>query len=298
MCEIKLIALYFYVCERYGEELKYDCQRFSNNAHPKFSDEEALSIYLYVLSEEGHTQIKSIHRFARRYLRSWFPRLPSYQAFNARLNRLCVALQRLSQDVLDRHRPAGISETEEVVDSLPILTCSGKRQGKVAAEITAKGYCSTKRLYYYGIKLHTLGYRREGKMPWPHGVVLSSADQHDLTILKENWSGLSYCTLYGDKIYFDEPFFGHWQKQNHTRMLIPVKAKQGKTQALKNFDRAAEDLFSRCVSAIRQPIESFFNWLIEKTGIQTASKVRSTKGLLTHVYGRIAAAFIHCIFNP
>jgi len=41
-----------------------------------------------------------------------------------------------------------------------------------------------------------------------------------------------------------------------------------------------------------------FNWLIEKTDIQTASKVRSTKGLLVHVFGKIAAAFIHCIFNP
>jgi hypothetical protein len=49
---------------------------------------------------------------------------------------------------------------------------------------------------------------------------------------------------------------------------------------------------------VRQPIEGLFNWLIEKTDFQRASKVRSTKGLLVHVFGKLAAAFIYLIFNP
>ncbi|NMC39558.1 MAG: transposase, partial [Bacteroidales bacterium] len=51
------------------------------------------------------------------------------------------------------------------------------------------------------------------------------------------------------------------------------------------------------VSKIRQPIEALFNWLIDKTDIQRASKVRSTKGLIVHIFGRIAAAYIFLIFN-
>jgi hypothetical protein len=35
---------------------------------------------------------------------------------------------------------------------------------------------------------------------------------------------------------------------------------------------------------------------IEKTDIQRAAKVRSTKGILTFGFGRIAAAFISLIF--
>jgi len=32
---------------------------------------------------------------------------------------------------------------------MPIITCAGKNKvGKVAAEITSKGYCSTKNMYY------------------------------------------------------------------------------------------------------------------------------------------------------
>jgi len=55
-------------------------------------------------------------------------------------------------------------------------------------------------------------------------------------------------------------------------------------------------LFSKAVSYVGQPIESLFNWLIEKTDIQRARKIRYTKGLFTFVCGRIAAAFIYLIF--
>jgi hypothetical protein len=50
-----------------------------------------------------------------------------------------------------------------------------------------------------------------------------------------------------------------------------------------------------------QPLESMFYRIIDKTGIQTclpcqrACKVRSTKGLLVHFLGRVAAAFIKII---
>ena len=37
--------------------------------------------------------------------------------------------------------------------------------GKVATEIATKGYCSTKNMYYFGLKLHTLAFRREGTIP-------------------------------------------------------------------------------------------------------------------------------------
>ena len=59
---------------------------------------------------------------------------------------------------------------------------------------------------------------------------------------------------------------------------------------------AADELYSTAVSKIRQPIESFFNWINEKTDLQIANKIRSKKGLLTHVYGKLAAAFICLVY--
>jgi hypothetical protein len=80
-------------------------------------------------------------------------------------------------------------------------------------------------------------------------------------------------------------------------MLTPVKAVKGIPDVLRKFDRAANDLYSRAVSRIRQPIEDLSSWLIEKSDIQKASKVRSKKGVNLHVYGRLAVAFISLIFN-
>ncbi len=78
--------------------------------------------------------------------------------------------------------------------------------------------------------------------------------------------------------------------------MTPVKGVKGQCQDIKNRDKAANHLFSTAVSRVRQPIESLFNWLIQKTDIQRASKVRSAKGLLIHIFGKIASAFINLIF--
>ena len=268
--------------------------RFSNNRHPEFSDEEALTIYLYAVSEEEKRQIKQIYRYADRYLRSYFPKLPSYQAFNHRLNCLSTLMQRLLAGVLKEALPADSSPSETLVDSLPIITCLAKRKAKVAGEVTAKGYCSTKDLYYYGVKLHVAGARREGALPWPRSIVLSPAAENDLSVVKENISSMSSETMYGDKIYHDKSYFA----AKGVEMLTPVKGVKGKAEVLKQRDKAAEDLFSRAVSAVRQPIEALFSWLLEKVAIQTASKVRSTKGLLLHIFGKLTAAFIGFIPNP
>jgi hypothetical protein len=81
-------------------------------------------------------------------------------------------------------------------------------------------------------------------------------------------------------------------KEFNSTMLTPVKGVKDQTDCLKFFDRAANDLFSKAVSTIRQPIEAFFNWINEKTNIQRASNVRSTNGLIVHVFAKLAAAFI------
>src|SRR5215469_8225390 len=86
--KVKLIAIYMYISELYEKELQYTCQRFSNNSMPEFTDVELMTVYLFAITEEQRFQVKQIHRFANDYLLSWFPQLPSYQAFNYRLNNM------------------------------------------------------------------------------------------------------------------------------------------------------------------------------------------------------------------
>ena len=52
MQQLKLIALYYYICEIYDRELRWHCQRFSpNSTEPEFSDTELLTCYLFSMIE-------------------------------------------------------------------------------------------------------------------------------------------------------------------------------------------------------------------------------------------------------
>jgi hypothetical protein len=110
--------------------------------------------------------IKQIYEYANDHLPSWFPLLPSYEAFNMRLNRLGDAFRLLAAHLTGMFVSLDCDTDKSLLDSMLIITCSGKRKGKVAREITDKGFCSTKGMYYYGLKLHALAfYRPIGFLP-------------------------------------------------------------------------------------------------------------------------------------
>lgn len=290
MKPLKLIALYYYICECYDTELRWICQRFSNNSSPVFRDEECLCIYLYAMIEEEKYQVKHIHDYADRYLRSWFPDLPSYQAFNARINRLSEAFAILVKRMLADTPTNDVDFSISLIDSMPIMTCSGRRSGKVAPELTDKGYCSTKKQHYYGLKLHGIAFHVPGSLPFPEMLILTPASVHDLSAVKTRLQSMKNRQIYADKAYANEPLNKQLQQQLKTAIFTPVKLKKGQSEWERTFNKAADNLFSRAVSAVRQPIESLFAWLIRKTDIQRASHVRSAKGLIAHIFGRVAAA--------
>ena len=265
-----------YICDIYQSSLKFYCQRFSNNATPIFTDQELLTVYLFCGAYQRYFQIKEIHTFTEEYLLSWFPNLPSYQTFNYRLNLMSEAISELVKHLITFFKPEDCDSMTSLIDSMPIITCAGKNKtGKVATEIATKGYCSTKNMYYFGLKLHALAFRREGTIPFPEMILLSSAEENDLTVLKrEAADSLINRNIFADKIYSDFSYWGNITQR----------------------EKAGRELFSTAVSKVRQPIEAFFNWLNEKTNIQRAMKVRSTSGLLVHTMGKIAIALIYLIF--
>lgn len=286
--EVELISLYVFVCKHYQQNLFRYCERMSNYANLRFSDAEAITLYLYGIIE-GYTTIKLIHRYAQKHLKSWFPNLPGYVAFDQRINQIhdvFIPLVDLMSseltDTLDSQLLIGLT------DSMPIIMAQRGRRfnAKVAPEIaTNNGYCATKKLYYYGVKLHVVGYRQEGTLPIPMGIGLTNAGMNDRKafeqILPELPENMVAC--YADKAYQVEAEPVH--QEQHLTLLTPVKKEKGQA-----FLDTADQWLSTAISQIRQPIESFFNWINEKTGIQIASKVRSYEGLMVHVFGRLAAA--------
>ena len=165
---------------------------------------------------------------------------------------------------------------------MPIVTCKGKnKKGKVAREVVDKGYCSTKNMYYHGLKLHLLGFRIPGTFPFPEFIGITAASENDLTAFKELFGDYIYDrVIFGDRIFSDKPYFDMKAEKQNIEMLTPVKLVKGETDCIRQREKAYHDLYGKAVSTIRQPVESFFNWLNEKTKIQEAQKVRSTNGLV------------------
>lgn len=296
MWQTNLITLYCAVCD-HSSTIEAIMQRQSNNFCPQFSDEECITVYLWGISQRRFEQ-KTIYNYTKNHLLEWFPKLPSYQAFSDRLNRLAPAFQALAEiwlsvigvDLVDLPE-----HMEYIVDSCPIILAKGPRsnQGKVARELCEKSYNSSRKEWYYGIKLHAVVVRKPGSLPIPLSLMASGAAQHDLPVAKrmiEDHLFLLSGKLYADKAYADAGW-AEALKENHAlELLTPRKKHKGDTLI-------SSDTFSTFVSSIRQPIECFFNWLNRLTNIQSACLVRSLSGLLLHIFGCISAALCSLLFN-
>lgn len=293
--QLTLISLYYYVCNRYNSTLCWEVQRFSPNSNTgKITDQEIITIYLFCVAFQEKHKVKSMHKYILQHWISWFPNLPSYETFVNRLNRISPLFPILVSELIADLDMSTTETPTVLVDSMPIITCSHKRKPKVALDLIDKGYCSTKNLHYNGVKLHLMAKSRDKTLPMPEYIGITPASKHDLTALRPILESIENRNIIADKAYIDSKLNQKLINEHNSQIITPVKLVKGMPMALKQFDQAYNDLFSTAVSKIRQPIESFFNWLQQLTSIQIASKVRSTEGLIVHIYGKIAAAL--CIW--
>lgn len=289
--EDQLIQLYVWVCQTYDTHSSLHAQRMSNNHQPAFSDQELVTIYWFG-HLQGHFQQSRLYHYIRGHWLAWFPALPSYQAVNYRLNLLSPTFALLLETLLQEIAQRPASSSDYVLDSLPIILAKSSRAdaAKIAKEVANKGYCATKKLYYHGVKLHLLGYRRLHQLPLPQALALTAASVHDLTAFRQEMEPPTIGVLFADKAYKDETLRADLL-QGQVELCIPDKCQRGQDK-----EAAFPSLWSRFVSRMRQPIESLFNWLIQKSGIQEASKVRSTNGLLVHCYGKLTLCCFLLLF--
>ena len=270
-------------------------QRQSNNFRPQFSDEECITVYLWGISQRRFEK-KTIYEYTKNHLLEWFPQLPSYQAFSDRLNKLAQTFRALTEVWLSVIGLPWRENMEYIVDSCPIILAKGPRSGhaKVAGQLCEKSYNSSRKEWYYGMKLPVIAVRNPGHMPLPLSMIASGAAQHDLPAAKqmlEDHLPLQQGRLFGDKAYADAAWANLIQNEHSVELLTPRKKRKGDVLI-------SGDTFSSLISSVRQPIECFFNWLNRLTNIQSASLVRSLSGLLFHVFARIASALASLLFNP
>jgi hypothetical protein len=287
--ETKLIELFCLICRLYNSQSYLKYQRLSN-FKPVFSDQELICIYWFG-HLNGHYQKKAIYRFIKNYWIDWFPCLPSYQAFNRRLNLLEAAFEGIGSKLLDLLRTRSSAEVDHLIDSVPVMLAQGAfaRRASVARDVADIGYCAAKRLHFHGVRLHFIARRRAKCLPLPNQIWLREGSVHDLTSTRQKQIQLPNCSLFGDKAFSDKALTKYFKEQN-TRLLVPKKKPKGKD--LSEIERRQ----NRLINKIRQPIESLFKWLIDKTDIQRASQVRSTEGLLIHCLGKLTFALLLLVF--
>jgi hypothetical protein len=177
------------------------------------------------------------------------------------------------------------------IDSMPVMLATGgkSRRAKVARQIANTGFCATKQMHFHGVRLHLIAKAQPNRLPTPTRLWLERAATHDLTALRGQSKIPQNINLFGDKAYADRRFKDLLHgRQIHLR--TPIKKPKNKHLSV------TEKQFNKLVSAIRQPIESFFKWLIDKTDIQRASSVRSVEGLMIHCLGKLSFALFLLAF--
>jgi DDE family transposase len=292
--ELQLIQLYSWVCLIYDKHPSLKYQRLSNNWQPLFTDQELITVYLFG-HLQGHFNQNRIHQYIEQHFRDWFPELPAYQSFNYRLNNLAESLQVIVYELFEEINGSDKYHFEEdcLIDSMPIMLAVRGRsyRAKVARDEANQSYCATKEIWYHGVKLHLVARRQYKSLPKPEILKITAAAEHDLRVLQE-LEGYLIGNIFADKAYKDTET-EHRFKEQGVNLCTPDKKK--KKQEV--YEVGHSGLWSRFVSTIRQPIESLFNWINEKTKVQNGSKIRSSKGLLAHCYGKLAAALYFLCFN-
>ena len=142
--EIKIIKLYCTICHYYNTILvailskAQFIQRLSNNFCPKFTDEEAITIYLWGIANQKY-EMKAMYEFIVDYWSGWFPELPKYANFVKRVGFLSPAFKSLAQ-ILISEQDMDSTVLEHVIDSLPIIVANQRRSGssKTASDICDK----------------------------------------------------------------------------------------------------------------------------------------------------------------
>jgi hypothetical protein len=143
----------------------------SNNSKPDFTEQELMTIWFFA-HLEGCFEKKKMHRLIAKYWREWFPRLPSYQTFVLRLNRLEPTFQTFGTALSGALAAQRTPECDHLVDSLPVMLAQHGHsyRARVGREIADIGYCAAKKTRFHGMRLHFIAQRRTNCLPRPAQV--------------------------------------------------------------------------------------------------------------------------------
>lgn len=103
-------------------------------------------------------KLKDIYNYTKNHLLEWVPKLPSYQVFCKRCSALADAFRALAEVWMESSKATSVKNPIYLVDSCPIMLAhwSRARHAKASEDLCVVSYNSTRKEWYYGVKLHTV----------------------------------------------------------------------------------------------------------------------------------------------
>lgn len=243
---------------------------------PKQSDCEVLALSLTAESLGIDSESYFFGKLRNDYSAK-FPSLIHRSNYNRRKKALGSYLQQLNQ-VLAGQMNEG--ENVFIVDSIPVPVCKLAREksSNICREnfetAPDKGYSAVNKAYYYGYKLH-LATSADGVF---QSMDLSKASVHDIHYLDDiKNSGLSNCTLIGDKGYLSKNYQLDLFTSARIELKTPVRANQQNQEQI-----------SPVFMKARKRIETLFAQLCNQFMLKR-NYAKSVAGLTLRILNKIAA---------
>lgn len=144
----------------------------------------------------------------------------SKSRFNRRLHRLPEALWQLALHVLAQIHQQANEEHLHIVDTFPVPACRNIRirRCRLYRKETFRGYCASKREYYFGLKV-CLVITQHGK---PVEVLLSPGSTSDIVAVRSLDLNLPEgSTLFGDAGFLDRDFETALGEEADLTLVVP-----------------------------------------------------------------------------
>ena len=124
---------------------------------------------------------KQAYQYVYDHYLDCFPDLPSFSAFNRRLNRLAHIMSMVLDYCTNCLERVGqyLSQPMVLTNSFPIITGLANRCNCYCTLISDRGYCAAKKQWYYGVKLHLGAYKVPNTLPQIGYAWISPASIHD-----------------------------------------------------------------------------------------------------------------------
>jgi len=252
-------------------------------SHPKFKASEVLTLMLsadYIPYPGEHQFLE----FIRANHGDLFPKLPEQSQYNRRCRNLRHLLESLRRYWLNEL--GALTQSYYLLDTKPLPLVGYKRR-KSHSDFAGEadyGYCSSRKLYYWGYKLVLLT-TLEG-LPILYELVPASSDERQAaeTLLPY----VQNATIIGDKGFIGAEWQAQMLEQTGNRFLTPNRHNQ-----VMSLPSGIQKL----LNSVRERIEGAFHE-IHNTGRHLERLLARTRvGLVTRLIGKMASHLLRHILK-